>query len=85
MQMAISENISLNSKCGGPNPGEEPNCNDIHNYDGPLIGSKWSQWSGFNNYLPNMGCESYQGKPPSGCVATAIGQVMRYYQYPNSY
>lgn len=94
MQMAISENISLNSKCGGPNPGEEPNCNDIHNYYGPLIGSKWygpligskwSQWSGFNNYLPNMGCESYQGKPPSGCVATAIGQVMRYYQYPNSY
>ena len=51
----------------------------------PLIQSKWDQESiglvfkdkCYNYYTPN----GY----PCGCVATAMAQVMRYYQYPTSY
>lgn len=82
LQYAISENTSLNSKCEEPNPND---CENSYVSYGPLIGSKWNQWTGFNNLLQNIGCNSYQGKPPSGCVATAIGQIMRFHQFPNSY
>jgi predicted outer membrane repeat protein len=45
----------------------------------PLLESQWGQAKGcldnlYNYYTPN----NY----PSGCVATAMAQVMRYYQYP---
>lgn len=49
----------------------------------PLIQSKWGQtwvcnssWYCYNYYTPN----NY----PSGCVATAAAQLMRYYQYPTA-
>ncbi len=81
MQLAISNNSNTGSKCEDSDLG----CNDFHNYFGPLINTQWNQWHGFNNLLSEMGCDSYQGRPPSGCVATAIGQIMRYYEYPISY
>lgn len=40
----------------------------------PLIGTKWGQDSPFNNLCPNH--------YPSGCVATAMSQLMWYYKYP---
>ncbi len=64
--------------------GDGPCDNQYWNY-GPLINASWNQWTGFNNTLPNMGCNSNGGRPPSGCVATAIGQVMRYHQHPSGY
>ncbi|MBO0321674.1 C10 family peptidase [Muricauda sp. CAU 1633] len=82
MQQLVNPYPNLNSKCFNQGGNE---CNDSHTYYGPLINSEWNQWDGFNNLLPGMGCNSNGGRPPSGCVATAIGQVMRYYQFPNSY
>lgn len=77
MQKALG-NI-LASKCG------DGDCqNQYWNY-GPYINAQWNQWYGFNNTLDNIGCNSIGGRPPSGCVATAIGQVMRYHQHPDSY
>ncbi len=33
-----------------------------------------------------MGCTSYSnGRAPAGCVATAVGQVMKYHGFPNTY
>lgn len=43
---------------------------------GPLVKSTWGQKSGYGQYAPN----GY-----AGCVAVAMGQIMRYYEYPTSY
>lgn len=40
----------------------------------PLISSRWGQESPYNDCCP-PGC-------PSGCVATAMAQIMRFYEYP---
>lgn len=41
---------------------------------GPLLTTTWNQWGPYNSYCPE-GC-------PSGCVPTAIAQVMNYWQWP---
>lgn len=41
---------------------------------GPLLKTKWGQWTPFNDLCPPG--------TPSGCVATAMAQVMKYYNYP---
>ena len=51
---------------------------------GPLLKTEWGQLDGYNNLLPTMGC-SGNGRPSTGCVATAMAQVMRYYEYPKNY
>lgn len=52
----------------------------------PLLETTWSQANGYNNFAPNYNC-SYptNGRAYAGCVATAIGQVMRYHEYPQTY
>lgn len=40
----------------------------------PMIGTKWGQGSPYNDQCPN--------KYPTGCVATAVSQIMWYYKYP---
>lgn len=42
----------------------------------PLITSIWDQGSPYNDRCPD--------KAPSGCVATAMSQVMNYHRYPHS-
>ncbi|MBQ8702790.1 MAG: C10 family peptidase [Bacteroidales bacterium] len=41
---------------------------------GPLVTTQWGQYSPYNGMCP--------GGVPSGCVATATSQVMRYWNYP---
>lgn len=41
---------------------------------GPLLTTTWSQWAPYNALCP-AGC-------PSGCVPTAIAQVMNYWKWP---
>lgn len=41
----------------------------------PLLSTQWGQGSPFNDLCPN--------KWPVGCVATAMAQIMRYWQWPN--
>lgn len=56
---------------------------------GPLLKTKWGQGCGYTDllsYCPEMSSTSYTcGHFPTGCVATATAQVMRYWQYPNYY
>ena len=40
----------------------------------PLIATRWDQGSPFNMYVPN----NY----PTGCVATAMSQLMKYWEWP---
>lgn len=44
----------------------------------PLVKTKWNQGTPYNNLCPAVGTT----KCPSGCVATAMAQVMKYYNYP---
>lgn len=54
--------------------------------NGPLLVTSWGQGVGFNNMAPDYGCSNYSnGRTPTGCVATSMSQIMRYYQYPNNY
>ena len=41
----------------------------------PLLTTQWSQWAPYNNLCP-PGC-------PSGCVPTAVAQIMRYWRWPD--
>lgn len=53
---------------------------------GPLITSKWNQWAPYNNLCPANTNEAYSthygGHCPTGCVPTAIAQVMNYWKWP---
>lgn len=52
----------------------------------PKINSTWGQGVGYNDQIPSMSCVNYSnGRPPVGCVATAMGQVMKYHSYPSQY
>ena len=46
--------------------------------DDYLITSTWAQGSGYNEYCPKMNGQHVV----VGCVATAMAQIIRYYQYP---
>lgn len=53
---------------------------------GPLLSTTWGQGDGYNNSAPYKNCSSYNnGRVPVGCVATAVGQVMKFHNYPNNY
>lgn len=54
----------------------------------PFIQSRWSQqtvsgYATYNYYTP-PGAEGSSSNYPCGCVATAVAQVMRFYQYPTA-
>lgn len=46
----------------------------------PLLTTVWDQSSPFNNKCPKFNEKS----APTGCVATAMAQVLNYHQYPDS-
>ena len=46
---------------------------------GPLLTSQWDQVAPYNNYCPTYGAGT---RSMTGCVATAMAQVMNYYQWP---
>lgn len=53
---------------------------------GPYLETNWGQGEGYNDGLSNMGCPLYtNGRPPTGCVATALGQIMAFHQRPTTY
>lgn len=44
----------------------------------PLCKTRWNQHAPFSDQCPEIG----GSRPPSGCVATAMAQVMKYWNYP---
>ncbi len=58
----------------------------------PFLTTKWNQWQPYNDFAPiwdsqltstSSGYEVYRGRTPSGCVATALAQILYYWQWPN--
>lgn len=67
---AITNNVSYNSSA--------TTRAEIHPAISPLVTAKWDQDSPYNDMCPKANNkETY-----SGCVATAMAQVMYYYKYP---
>lgn len=60
---------------------------EIETY-GPNLTTNWAQSLddiviGYNNFVRFNNCTS--GTAPAGCVAVAMGQIMKYYNWPNIY
>lgn len=60
-------------------------CNNETEIINPLLNTNWGQWHGYNNFAPNMNCNSVNSNAPSGCVATAMAQIIRYHEQPSNY
>ncbi|PIY09865.1 MAG: hypothetical protein COZ18_07150 [Flexibacter sp. CG_4_10_14_3_um_filter_32_15] len=65
-------------------PIEDPSCDAQTIQKGPLLQTTWGQGCGYNSQTPSMSCGPC-GRAWTGCVATAMAQVMRYYAFPNNY
>ena len=48
-----------------------------------LLQTQWNQGGGYNNYCP-VYSNGDHGHSVTGCVATAMAQIIRYHQYPNT-
>lgn len=44
-----------------------------------LLSTSWEQGNGYNAAIPLLNGQ----RPPAGCVAVAMGQIMRYHRHPN--
>ncbi len=76
-----------------PISGED--CNEFISFTEitPLLQTNWGQGCWYNAECPNKGCTllSCTGNPAldertfTGCVATAMAQIINYYQYPSNY
>ena len=51
---------------------------------GPLLGTEWNQDGHFNNKVPYVIPYVPGFRRPVGCVATALAQILNYWEYPTS-
>lgn len=54
---------------------------DVHEDVTPFVKAKWNQGAPYNNMCPKL---DGNNRAVTGCVATAIAQVLHYYKYPVS-
>lgn len=59
-------------------------CEDTFYQRGPLVQTSWTQDFGYNAQMQLLACGP-DGRAFTGCVATAMAQIIRYRQYPASY
>ncbi len=50
---------------------------------GPLLQTTWDQGQLYNDSCPEDPDAWFNGRVPTGCVATAIAQIMKYHAYPS--
>lgn len=76
----VSDNLKSASTLKSTSSGET-----IVEQYGPLLTTLWSQGVPYNDLVPKTGCTTYSnGRAPTGCVATAIAQVLRYHAHPST-
>lgn len=76
----------LTGKRPMPTDGEDPQdslcIRGIRHIKGPLLQTTWGQNCTYNDLTPS--CSTNCDHAPTGCVATAIAQVMHYFNKPSS-
>lgn len=83
MQQIMTPFSIYDDGCGGG--GSAGSCEDQHRTYGPLITTVWGQWGAYNDLAPDLGCINGDGRAPTGCVATAMAQIINYYEFPAGY
>ncbi len=63
-----------------PGGGGGGGCENTYVTKGPLLQSKWGQGSGYNDNVRFKNCTT--GTSPTGCVVTAMAQIMKYHESP---
>ncbi|WP_138430393.1 C10 family peptidase [Fodinibius saliphilus] len=67
-------------------PPDDGGCEEWTNRVDPLLSTTWGQGSGYNDSAPHMGCDyPTNGRAYSGCVATAMAQIINYHEYAPGY
>lgn len=62
----------------------EPDCTPYTIQKGPYTQTTWGQKCGYNSLTPAMTCGPC-GHAYTGCVATAMAQIMKYHEYPSNF
>jgi hypothetical protein len=65
-------------------PPDDPDCTTYTVKKGPFLPTTWGQGCGYNSQTPSLSCGPFS-HAWTGCVATAMAQVMKYHQYPTNY
>ncbi|KIA98809.1 hypothetical protein OA93_07945 [Flavobacterium sp. KMS] len=66
-------------------PDSRTDCPDTNITKGPLLKTTWDQSWGYNDLVPYNCPNNAGGKAPTGCVATAMAQVLYFFKKPNTY
>ncbi len=62
------------------------NLTTLTHHVAPLVSTTWGQGNEYNDLLQFNNCTSpSNGRFWTGCVATAVAQVMKYHEFPSSY
>lgn len=78
-KLVVSPPVDFDFPPFGPNPGLYTFCVDT--LVSPLLRTNWGQWEPYNFY-----CKTPSGhSAPTGCVATAVAQLLAYHKSPSSY
>lgn len=64
---------------------DDTDCNPYTMQKGPYLQTTWGQDCGYNSLTPLKSCVSCGGHALTGCVATAMAQVMKYHSFPSKY
>ena len=81
---AMWNQLSVPATCNGGGGGTTCVPTNTFNVVGPLVPVQWSQDCGYNGTCPND-ASGPCGHDLTGCVATAMTQVMDYWQRPTRY
>lgn len=85
---AESWTTAMTPLCPDLGDGEPPTCEEpvaTSTQVGPLVQSSWGQGRGYNDLTPSSNNAVNNYHSPTGCVATAVAQVMRYWQWPTRF
>lgn len=72
----ITNLVPCDQGCGGA-PGSGGSRKPVQTW-GPLIGTRWGQGCGYNDFTPKSGDDC--GRGPAGCGPVAVAQVMWYHR-----
>jgi len=65
---------------------DDPNCTTQTTTVGPLLQTEWGQECGYNSLIPvNTTIAGHCFKALTGCGATAVAQVMKYWAFPSGF
>ncbi|WP_179415750.1 C10 family peptidase [Mucilaginibacter sp. E4BP6] len=88
MPATVSDSVNNQWVSSAPPIGNQPPVvygGTVNELVGPLLQTTWSQGYPYNQLLTTAGNDPIDGLSPTGCVATAMAQIMKFWSYPATY